>query len=571
MYDRPTTFRKIEQKPDVPVLILGGGVNGVGLFRELALQGVECLLVDKADFVAGASSKASRMIHGGLRYLECREFRLVRESLIERNRLLDNAPHYVTPQKTTIPLFSWLGGAWRSALIFAGFDARPGGRGALLVKLGLSFYDFVTRKSRRTPRHFFTSKKKSLAELPGLNPRIKATATYWDAQISEAERLCIEMLDDACHANDKCLALNYVRPERVEGGTIVLRDEVTGRTATVRPRIVVNATGAWVDKANATLGLKTRFMGGTKGSHLVVDSPELAAALGDRMVYYEHSDGRICIAIPFRGKVLMGSTDIRIEDPDEARCDEAEVAYMLATLRGVFPAIEVRRGQIVCAFCGVRPLPASAKGVTATITRGHSIRVIEPEGDRSFPVFCLIGGKWTTFRAFAEEVADQLLGRLGVERRCSTRDLAIGGGRSFPPGERGRELWLSRLSEEWGVSRERLAVLLARYGTNCVFYVPKDGARADTPLKSLPDYTVAEIERIAAAEHVVHLADLIFRRSTIALRGLATPAALAELAGVIGRVLAWDERRREEEVRRALEETTPPTPSTEAVEGGTQP
>ena len=535
------------------MLILGGGVNGIGLFRELALQGVECLLVDKADFVAGASSKASRMIHGGLRYLECREFALVRESLLERNRLLDTAPHYVSPQKTTIPLFSWLGGALRSAAIFMGFDARPGGRGALLVKLGLLFYDYVTRKNRRTPRHFFTSRERSLAELPGLNPRIKATATYWDAQISEAERLCIEMIADATAANPACVALNYVRPVKAEGAAVVLRDEVTGETALVRPRIVVNATGAWVDLANASLGLTTHFMGGTKGSHLVVDNPELLAALGGRMVYYEHADGRICIAIPFYGKVLMGSTDIRVDDPDAACCDEGEIAYMLATLRGVFPNIKVRREQIAYAFCGVRPLPASGKGVTAIISRGHSIRVLEPAGERPFPVFCLIGGKWTTFRAFAEQVADRILPRLGAERRCSTRERPIGGGKGFPRGEAERAQWVEALAEKTGVSRERAAALLARYGTAAEAFAAGD----QTPLESLPDYTAGEIERIAAMEQVVHLADLICRRSTIAIRGLATPTALGELAEIVGRVLGWDPERKEREIQHAAAEAAP--------------
>ncbi|MBM4040908.1 MAG: glycerol-3-phosphate dehydrogenase/oxidase [Planctomycetes bacterium] len=569
MNDRSTAFRELKQDADIPVLILGGGVNGAGLFRELALQGVECLLVDKADYVAGASSKASRMIHGGLRYLESREFKLVRESLVERNRLLDNAPHYVAPQKTTIPLFSWLGGAWRSALIFLGFDARPGGRGALLVKLGLSFYDFVTRKRRRTPRHFLTGRAKSLRELPGLNPRIKATATYWDAQISEAERLCIEMLQDACAANPACRALNYVRPELVarrsaaatrvgdadhEVGAVMLTDETTGQTACVRPRIVVNATGAWVDMANAALGLTTHFMGGTKGSHLVVDNSELLAALGGRMVYYEHSDGRICIAIPFCGKVLMGSTDIRVDDPDAARCDEGEVSYMLATLRGVFPGIEVHREQIAYAFCGVRPLPASGKGVTAIISRGHSIHVLEPESDRPFPIFCLIGGKWTTFRAFAEQVADKLLPRLGAQRRCSTAELPIGGGRDFPKGDEQRSQWIERVAAESGLPRERVGTLLDRYGTAAEAFAAGDGS----PLRSLPDYTVGEVERLAAAEQVVHLADLLCRRSTIAIRGLATPPVVAELAEVVGTALGWDPSRREAEAAQALAEVALP-------------
>ncbi len=172
---RETDLQAVRANPKVPVLILGGGVNGVGLLRELALQGVDCLLVDKADFVAGASSKSSRMIHGGLRYLENAEVALVRESLAERNRLLDNAAHYVTPLKTTIPLFSWLGGLVRSTLIFFGLNIRPGGRGAAIVKMGLLFYDFVTRKDRHTPRHFFTSNPAEVHECRRRGPLESAT------------------------------------------------------------------------------------------------------------------------------------------------------------------------------------------------------------------------------------------------------------------------------------------------------------------------------------------------------------------------------------------------------------
>ena len=558
MNDRSTAFERLRDDPRVPVLILGGGINGAGLFRELAFQGVDCLLVDKADFVAGASSKSSRMIHGGLRYLETRQVRLVRESLTERNLLLDNAPHVVSPLRTTIPLFSWFGGIIRSTLLFLGFRLSVGERGALIVKIGLSFYDFVTRKRRRTPRHFLTSKAKSLASIPGLSPDIVATATYWDAQISQAERLCIELLQDAVAAQPECQALNYVRPVGAEGGRVVLRDEAGGETLAVEPRIVVNATGAWVDLANAALGIETQFMGGTKGSHLIVDCPDLHQALGHQMVYYQHSDGRVCIVFPVGDKVLMGSTDLRVVDPDAAYCDNDEIEYMLATLRSVFPGIEIRRDQIAYVFCGVRPLPATDEGVTATITRGHFIRVIEPEGDRAFPVHCLIGGKWTTFRALAEQTADPILAHLGVERRCSTEHTPIGGGRGFPADEEHKAEWIGRVAHSSGLSAERVATLLDRYGTAAEAYAASPDA--DTPLESLPDYTVGEIARIATHDSIVHLTDLLCRRTTIALLGRATPEVIAELAELVGRVLGWDPARRRDEVLLALDDMRVPAP-----------
>jgi glycerol-3-phosphate dehydrogenase len=577
---------------DVPVLILGGGVNGTGLLRELAVQGVDALLVDKADFVAGASSKSSRMIHGGLRYLENREFALVTESIMERNRLLTNAAHYVAPLKTAIPLTSWFGGLLRSMLIFMGFKIRPGERGVVPVKFGLWFYDFVTRKNRKTPTHYITSRTEALRKMPAMRPDIVATATYWDAWITEAERLCIELIQDARAANAGCRALNYVRPRGLDGASVVIEDLLTGRTVSVRPRVVVNATGAWVDLANRDLGLETDYMGGTKGSHLVVDNPQLCRTLDGQMVYYQHADGRVCIVFPFMGKVIMGSTDIRIEDPDAARCDEDEVRYMLDTLRGVLPNVEIRRDQIVHVFCGVRPLQASGSKVTAVVSRGHSIQTVEPDERRPFAVMSLVGGKWTTFRSLAEQSADAVLARLGRTRKCRTDDMPIGGGRGCPAGDRQRQQWIADLARQTALPETRVADLLTRYGSHAETYARQAAAaRAETgntdaaagnagaaagnagagaaakdapiewdetPLKNLPDYSVGEIRRIAAEEYVQHLDDLVCRRSVIALLGRATEPALTELAQIAGEVLGWDPARQAAEVARALAELRMP-------------
>lgn len=548
---REQIFQGLKNEPQVSVLILGGGINGVGLFRELALQGVDCLLVDKGDFATGATSKSSRMIHGGLRYLENREFKLVAESLLERNRLLDNAAHYVAPLKTTIPLFSWFGGLLKSALIFAGFKVAPGSRGVVPVKFGLSFYDLVTRRNPRTPKHFLTGKQESLRATPGLHPDIFATATYWDAWITQAERLCVELIQDAVRANPRCRAINYVSVTGLKDDGVLLKDEATSRDAVVRPRVVVNATGGWVDKTNAVLGLHTRYMGPTKGSHLVVDNPDLHRALDGRMVYYQYDDGRVCIVFPFLDKVIMGSTDIRVDDPDTDRCDDAEVEYMLTTLQSVFPGLKIAREQIVFTFCGVRPLPRTGTDVTAIVSRGHTIRADEPAAGRSFPVYSLIGGKWTTFRAFAEQVADQLLARFGAQRKCSTEQLPIGGGRDFPADPARRAEWIRRVAKASGLAEPRVAKLLERYGTAAEVFAKSAGSVEERPLKSLPSYTIGEIERIVATEYVEHLSDLACRRSLIALLGDAREVVLRELADIAAPLLGWDAARKEAEVKLA--------------------
>ena len=194
---REQRLAAIRLQPEVSVLIVGGGINGVGLLRELALEKVDALLVEKSDFCSGASSASTRIIHGGLRYLENGEFRLVKESLRERNRLLGNAPHYVRPLPTTIPIFSWTEGLISAPARFLGLKVRPSGRGALLRKIGLSLYDLLAGEHQVLPAHQFKSRHAALAERPQLRPDIVCTATYYDAWISYPERLCLELVLDA--------------------------------------------------------------------------------------------------------------------------------------------------------------------------------------------------------------------------------------------------------------------------------------------------------------------------------------------------------------------------------------
>ncbi len=554
MKTRAEVWAGIKADPTCDVLILGGGVNGTGLLRELALQGVRCILVDRDDYAAGASSKSSRMIHGGLRYLENAEFKLVSEAVHERNRLLQYAPHYVGPLRTTIPITSWFAGLLKSPLVFFGLPVKPGGRGAVIVKLGLCFYDLITGKSRQTPRHFFLSKRKSLAEVPGLKGEIVCTATYWDAWISQPERLCVDMVREACAAMPACAALNYVTAEKADADHMLLRDRAGGEVANVRAKMVVNATGAWVDVANRSLGVETRFMGGTKGSHLVIGNQALYDALGDRMIYYEHEDGRICITFRFLGKVIMGSTDIRVANPDDAVCEDAEIDYMMTTLRGVFPRLTLSRADIVHVFCGVRPLPYSGIGFTGRVTRSHALALTEADAARGFPIYSMVGGKLTTFRAFAEQVADTLLARLGKDRSVSTGERYYHGAEGYPKGEAEKRTWSARVAAVSGLAPERVAALLERYGTEAERLAQRREPDWRAPLKALPDYTVGEIRMIAAEEQVAHLSDLVRRRSVIMLLGHAEPAALTELAEIVGEVLGWDAGRRTKEIDLALHE-----------------
>lgn len=425
--NRSSLLAGLVVQPPPEVLIIGGGINGAGLLRELSLNGVDALLVDKADFAAGATSASSRMIHGGLRYLENGEFRLVRESLRERDRLLQLAPHAVRPLPTTIPIFSRWSGFNNAIKRFFGFAIAPSARGSMLIKIGLSFYDILTVRRRVLPTHRFTGRNEALRLRPQLHPGIVCTATYHDAQVSLPERLCLELIADACAAHPGARALNYCALIRRENTSVILQDTVSGQEYSLRPRVVVNATGGWIDFANSALGVQTRWIGGTKGSHLVLDHPELMAACRGEQLFYENPDGRVCIFFVVNGRVLVGSTDIRIDNPDDAQCDEREIDYMLESVRTVFPKLQVGREHIVSRFCGVRPLPASEVGFTGRISRDHSCRALPLEENLPWPVYAMVGGKWTTFRAFAEQVTDRILGDLGRARTGNSEDRPITG------------------------------------------------------------------------------------------------------------------------------------------------
>lgn len=551
MIPREETIEKIRRTQEVSVLIVGGGINGAGLFRELALQGIDVLLVDKSDFCAGASSAPSRMIHGGLRYLENGEFRLVRESLKERNLLLENAPHYVKPLPTTVPIFSWLSGLMPAVAKFLHLSTKPTNRGAVMIKVGLWLYDFLTRHHRVLPRHFFTSRDKSLALRPLLNADAVCTATYYDAWISYPERLCLELIQDAEAANPHAHALNYVALEKGDQNTVMLRDELTSDLLTIQPRLLVNATGAWIDLTNQSLQHETAFIGGTKGSHLIIDNPQLFDAMQGEMLYYENFDNRVCIMFPLLGKVLAGSTDIRINHPSEGVTTEEDIQYILESIRQVFPSIQVKPSEIIFHFCGIRPLPNQQKDMTGQISRDHSCLVIEPNERIHFPVYSLIGGKWTTFRAFAEQVADQVLTYLNQPRRVMTHHLPIGGGKNFPQAREQALEWHSALEGKTGISSARLHVLLDRYGTQAEQVAVFVSNGPDKPLEHNPGYSRREIEFLVRQERIVHLDDLLLRRTTLALQGELTAALLKELASITAAIRGWSKAEMQREIERA--------------------
>ena len=541
-YHRFNLYAQGEKPFDLSVLIVGGGINGIGLLWELALQGVDVLLIDKSDFCSGTSAAMTRIIHGGLRYLENAELRLVRESLRERNLLLANAPHYVKPLPTTIPIFSWTSGIIPAIRNLTGWPSKPGDRGAILIKMGLTLYDLLAGRKSPLPKHKFRFRHAAFSLRPFLNPGVICTATYYDARITYPERLCLELVQDTEASFTEARALNYVSLQSANGKTVVLRDELSGETCKVRPKIVVNATGAWIDLTNSGLGQKSSYIGGTKGSHIVLDHPELLKATGNDMIYFVNRDGRICIFYAVGGKIIAGATDIPTEDP-ETVCDEAEVDYILEAMQQVFPSVRVDRSNVVFRFCGVRPLPRSNALTPGQVSRDHSFPVIAPGNGIDFPIYSLVGGKWTTFRALAGQVADEILQVLGRQRICDSANLPIGGGKNYPP----------EMSGYKGLSNERLDTLIERYGSRAEEVAAYMRAGPDELLTNHNGYSCREIEFMARNERVVHLDDIILRRTLMCMLGEVSLALLEELATIISPVLEWSHEEKEAEVKRTVQ------------------
>lgn len=520
---RDQLWRTLEDDPRFDVVVIGGGVNGIGTYRDLALQGLRVLLVERNDFASGCSAAPSRMIHGGLRYLENGEFGLVRESLRERDALRRNAAHMVRPLPTLIPIGSLLSGSFNSLATFLGRGGKPAPRGALPIKLGLTLYDRISRAAIPMPRHRLLGARATRARWPDLTPAARLSAIYHDAWISHPERLCLEMIRDMETAAPGCVALNYTTAARHGDGLRVSCGR-SGREAAARAGVIVHATGAWIDESMADFAAGTgeRLVEGTKGSHLILDAPALHDALDGHMVYFENGDGRVCITFPYLGRVLAGSTDIRVERAGRTRCSDEERDYILDSLRLVFPGIAVLPGQVLFSYSGIRPLPRSEESFTGRISRDHSVRVVGGQP----PQVCMIGGKWTTFRAFAEQATDAVLGLLGQVRRRSTLDLAIGGGVGLAPvDDPGTRVPLA----------DRTAHLRALYGSGAETVAEFCRTAGTDTLLDGTLYSRAEIIRMIRHERVCTLSDIVLRRTDLAIRGIISLRLIADVADIFAR------------------------------------
>jgi glycerol-3-phosphate dehydrogenase len=545
--EREKIIATLKNNPEVDVLIIGAGINGAGVFRDLALNGIRTLIIDRADICSGTSATSSHMAHGGIRYLENGEFRLVREAVAERNRMIENSPHLVQPLPTVIPIFKIWSGLLNAPLKFLNLLDKPSERGALVIKIGLILYDSFTWKQKTVPKHKFFSKKEVLSRYPYINQKAKFAALYFDGQLLSPERMTVEIILDGEKAGDHAMALNYASFAYVNEEGVKIKDEETEDMISVKPKIIINAAGPWIDIVNKNAGLDTKYIGGTKGSHLVIKNDELRKAVGVSEYFFENKDGRIVLCLPFHDKVIIGTSDLPIENPDDARCTPEEELYFIDLVSRVFPTIKITRDQIVFRFSGVRPLEYMHAKTTGQITRDHSIKEDNASG---FPIISLVGGKWTSFRAFSEQVADSVLQEFKKGRKVSTKDLPLRGGKDFPITDDAKKLYIERIAAQYRLSLSYANELLTRYGTyaeNIAVFLKEIHGKE---MKSIENWNTGELIYIMKNEKPLHLEDIFLRRSSIAWLGNATDAVIDEFADIMANEYNWNDTKKKEEIAR---------------------
>lgn len=532
-----------------PVLILGAGVNGICVARELVLNHIPVCIVDTRDIAFGATAKSSRLIHGGLRYLEYGDFSLVAESLHERDRLLKLAPHYVEPLPMFIPIRRRFGGLLAAGLRFLGLSrtrlgrwiSASGERGLFTVRCGLWLYDLLAR-SRLVPRHRIH--RTGVDGPPFPSDKYRWSCSYFDAQMQRPERFCIAMLRDleatARESGTEFQILTYHRAQWDSGDIEISPVEETGAQKPPRrfqPLCVINATGAWGDLTLQDLSITgPQLFSGTKGTHLFTAQSKLVQALAGRAVYAEAADGRLVFLIPIDQGVMIGTTDDRFTDrPESARATASEIDYLLQLTNEIFPQVELLKTDIYATCSGIRPLPISHSTKTASISRGHHIdeRLVGKT-----LVLTLIGGKLTTCRAFGEEVANRVLNQLGKARTNSTRERIIPGGEDHPADSAQLEQWLTARAKDTGYPIESCRAMWRLMGTcSCGTSLHlNNNTSTQTQNQSFITGTALPrefVQNIIFTEWVATLDDLVERRLLLALEPNLTRETLVSLAHLL--------------------------------------
>ncbi len=531
----PLPTRTFERPFDL--IVIGAGINGAGIARDATLRGLSVLLVDKGDVGAGTTSRSTRLVHGGLRYLEHFEVPLVRESLRERETLLHIAPHLVHPLSFLLP-------------IYEEHKRRP-----VLIRAGMMAYDALSL-DKSLERHRMLSRDEALRREPGLRADgLRGAAAYYDAQAAYPERLALENALDARRLG--AVVLPYMRVtglERVHDRVVgvTLHDELHGAEHRARGALVVNAAGPWVDEIlgedGGRAGSASRLIGGTKGSHLVVEPFPGAPR---EAVYAEAvGDGRPYFVVPWNGLYLIGTTDTRYDgDLDAVAATDDEIAYLIEETNRLIPGAALAPEQVLYTYAGVRPLPAAPDGDEAAITRSHVVhdhaRREVPEAERLEGLVSIVGGKITTYRQLAQETVDLAVRKLGRKAdKCRTHQLPLPGGTAYP-----FDGFRERFRVTSGLPAETADRLLRIYGTRAAEALDFADGAPELREPFDPDTGALGVEVVFSlrTELAETLADVVQRRTLVGYGAHAGLRAVDAAAEIAVRHLGWSDERAAQE------------------------
>lgn len=504
------------------VAVIGAGINGAGIACDAALRGLRVVVLEQNDLCSGTSAISSRLIHGGLRYLEYGELPLVFESLRERITLRRIAAHLVKPIRICIPIY------------------KSAKRGPLLIRLGMIVYDLLS-VGKTVPAHDMLSRDEAIAAEPGLaKDGLCGEARYYDAQVAFAERLVLENLLAARSAGAEIRTYNTVTRINIAHGavsTLEITDKISGEQQTIAASVIVNAAGPWVDQVLATTAKTSRrLIGGTKGSHIIVG--RFNGAPRDAFYVEAAADGRPFFIIPWLDQYLIGTTDIRYgADLNDIRANREEVEYLLSETNRVFPAAQLGHEDIHYAYAGVRPLPYRQKGPESAITRRHIIR---KNRKIAHGLISIIGGKLTTYRNLAEQTVNRvgkILGRKLPD--CRTQDTLL-------PGAYRLDEARTALETLQGLSAVGVDRLLSIYGGRCVDIVELTRSEhfLATAIDAAETVLAAEVVFAIREEMARTLADIVHRRLMIGFAADQGRALYEIVAAIAASELRWSDAER---------------------------
>jgi glycerol-3-phosphate dehydrogenase len=521
------------------LIVIGAGINGAGIARDAAMRGLSTLLLDKGDISAGTTQWATRLIHGGLRYLEYYEIPLVRESLRDREILFHIAPHLVKPLGFMIPIYEHTK------------------HGPLKVWLGMLAYD-VLSFDKSVGNHKMFSVEEALEREPGLNPDgLEGAAFYYDGQVEYAERIAVE---NAISAREHgAVVLNYARVDRliVEDSNVTgveFTDVMEGGTYEVTAPVTVNVAGPWVDAVLHRIdrygASEKRMIGGTKGSHLIVD-PFPGAPKGEALYVEARKDGRPYFIVPWNGRYLIGTTDIRYEgDLDRVVADEEEIEYLLDETNHVIPEANLSREDVLFTYSGIRPLPYHPEGAEGGVTRSHIIHDHAREDPEVGGIISIVGGKLTTYRNLSRQTVNKVYDKLDLKAPESRTDKVPLPGGATPD----FDTFAAEFKVTSGLADELADRLIRLYGARAPDVLEMAG---DDPSLRMPLGPTATVETGVIGAEVLYafrremaqtLSDALLRRTMVGMGpkvGLDVDEAAAQVAV---KHLGWSEERATSEV-----------------------